>query len=52
MCFWRCQEAEKDECFKVILTEASGGAKLGRIHKSIITIVNDDGKFQSYMCLM
>ena len=41
--FFISQEAEKDECFKVELTELSPGAKLGRIRKTIVTIVNDDG---------
>lgn len=37
------QEMEKDETFKVELLEAiPEGAKLGRIKKTIITIVNDD----------
>lgn len=36
------QEAEKDECFKVEITKLSEGAKLGRIKKTIVTIVNDD----------
>lgn len=39
------QEAEKDECFKVELTELSPGAKMGRIQKTIVTIVNDDGLY-------
>ena len=39
------QEKEKDECFKVDLISVSPeGAKLGRIRKTIVTIVNDDGK--------
>ena len=38
------QEMEKDENFKVILLEASGGGKLGRIKKTVVTIVNDDGE--------
>jgi len=36
------QEAEKDECFKVEISKLSEGAKLGRIKKTIVTIVNDD----------
>ena len=39
------QEVEKDECFKVDLLECSAGAKFGRIRKTIITIVNDDGEW-------
>jgi len=36
------QEAEKDECFKVEIMKLSEGAKLGRVKKTIVTIVNDD----------
>eukprot|EP00918_Siedleckia_nematoides_P097649 GHVU01213916.1.p1 GENE.GHVU01213916.1~~GHVU01213916.1.p1 ORF type:complete len:844 (+),score=116.55 GHVU01213916.1:178-2709(+) len=36
------QEMEKDENFKVEILEVSNGAKLGRIKKTVITIVNDD----------
>jgi solute carrier family 8 (sodium/calcium exchanger) len=36
------QEAEKDECFRVELLSVSEGAKLGRVKKTIISIVNDD----------
>ena len=43
MTFKILQEQEKDECFKVELTELSPGAKMGRIQKTIVTIVNDDG---------
>ena len=43
MIFKILQEQEKDECFKVELTELSPGAKMGRIQKTIVTIVNDDG---------
>ena len=39
------QEFEKDENFEVILeSESSQGAKLGKLKKTIVTIVNDDGK--------
>ena len=38
------QEKEKDESFKVDLVGCSEGAKLGRIRKTIVTIVNDDGE--------
>ena len=38
------QEKEKDECFKVEILQVDGGAKLGRIKRAIITIVNDDGE--------
>ncbi|XP_013386884.1 sodium/calcium exchanger 1 isoform X2 [Lingula anatina] len=36
------QEMEKDESFKVELFDPTGGAQLGRIKKTIITLVNDD----------
>ena len=42
------QEKEKDECFRVELLEVSPGAKIGRIKKTIVTIVNDDGKQPCY----
>ncbi len=44
------KEQEKDECFKVELLEiVTPGAKLGRVKKTIVTIVNDDGKI--YFCI-
>ncbi|CAH1793840.1 unnamed protein product [Owenia fusiformis] len=36
------QEAEKDENFKLSLIEVSPGCKMGRIQRTIVTIVNDD----------
>lgn len=36
------QEFEKDECFKVTLTGVDAGAKLGKVTRTIVTIVNDD----------
>lgn len=36
------QEKEKDESFRVEIFDPSPGAKLGRISKTIVTIVNDD----------
>ncbi|KAI0228381.1 Sodium/calcium exchanger 3 [Lamellibrachia satsuma] len=37
------ETAEKDECFKVILTDISPkGAKIGQTSKTIISVVNDD----------
>ena len=38
------QEFEKDENFELILESVSAGAKLGRLHSTVVTIVNDDGK--------
>lgn len=43
--FCKLQEKEKDESFKIELVSVSEGAKLGRAKRAIITIVNDDGKF-------
>lgn len=39
------QKAERDETFGVELTETTGGAELGKIRRTIITIVQDDGMF-------
>ena len=33
---------EKDESFCVVLYEPQGGMKLGRVWKTVVTIVNDD----------
>ncbi|XP_045213342.1 sodium/calcium exchanger 3-like isoform X2 [Mercenaria mercenaria] len=33
---------ERDECFAIELGECDGGAELGKIKKTIVTIVNDD----------
>ncbi len=37
-------EAEKDESFAVELYDPSGGAQLGKHTKTVVTIINDDGK--------
>ena len=37
-------EFEKDENFEVELFEATGGAKVGKINRTAVTITNDDGK--------
>ena len=37
------QDAEKDEHFKVILSDPTDGAQLGSKVKTVITIVNDEG---------
>lgn len=34
---------EKDENFEVEIFEPSGGAKLGKINRTAVTITNDDG---------
>ena len=38
------QSAEKDESFSLELFDAKGGVKLGRVGKTVVTIINDDGK--------
>ena len=35
---------EKDETFMIQLSETTGGLKLGRLKRTVVTIVNDDGK--------
>jgi len=37
-------KAEKDECFEIELYDPEGGAKLGRVSRTAVTISNDDGK--------
>ena len=39
------QTAEKDESFSIELFEPRGGVKLGRVGKTVVTIINDDGEF-------
>ncbi|XP_033630178.1 sodium/calcium exchanger 3-like [Asterias rubens] len=36
------QEYEKDESFQIELYEPTGGAQLGRLKKTVVTIINDD----------
>lgn len=36
------QTAEKDESFSIELFDAKGGVKLGRVGKTVVTIINDD----------
>ena len=38
------KDFEKDESFVIELRAPTGGATLGRLQKTIVTIVNDDGK--------
>lgn len=38
------QEYEKDESFEIELFDPSPGAELGRLKKTVVTIVNDDGR--------
>jgi solute carrier family 8 (sodium/calcium exchanger) len=37
-------EAEKDESFAVELYDPTGGAQLGKHTRTVVTIINDDGK--------
>ena len=37
-------EFEKDENFELELFEPSGGAKIGKINRTAVTITNDDGE--------
>lgn len=39
------KQFEKDESFIIKLRNPTGGASLGRLQKTIVTIVNDDGEF-------
>ena len=36
---------EKNEHFELELFDATGGASVGRLNKTTVTIVNDDGKY-------
>lgn len=38
------KDFEKDESFVILLKNPTGGATLGRLQKTIVTIVNDDGR--------
>ena len=38
------KDFEKDETFIIELKDPTGGAKLGRLQSTIVTIVNDDGR--------
>ena len=37
-------EAEKDESFAVEIYDPTGGAQLGKHTRTVVTIINDDGK--------
>ena len=37
-------EFEKDENFEIELFDPEGGAKVGKINRTAVTITNDDGK--------
>ena len=38
-------EAEKDESFAIELYDPTGGAQIGKHPKTVVTIINDDGKY-------
>ena len=37
-------EFEKDENFEIELFDPEGGAKIGKVSRTAVTITNDDGK--------
>ena len=38
-------EFEKDENFEIELFDPEGGAKIGKVNRTAVTITNDDGKY-------
>ena len=42
--FFLDKSAVKDESFSIELYDPKGGVKLGRVSKTVVTIINDDGK--------
>ena len=43
-------EFEKDENFELELFEPEGGAKIGKVNRTAVTITNDDGKYNARPC--
>ena len=43
-------EFEKDENFELELFEPEGGAKIGKVNRTAVTITNDDGKYNERSC--
>ena len=43
------QEQERDCSFMVELNAPTDGSELGKMCKTVVTLVNDDGKFISYL---
>ena len=41
-------EFEKDENFEIELFDPEGGAKIGKVNRTAVTITNDDGKHDCY----
>lgn len=46
------QDEEKDEHFKIILSDPTAGAQLGSKNKTVVTIVNDEGKMNLILKLI
>lgn len=44
------KSAEKDESFSLELFDPKGGVKLGRLWKTVVTIINDDG--ECFVCFL
>ena len=42
-------EFEKDENFEIELFDPEGGAKIGKVNRTAVTITNDDGKHDCYL---
>ena len=42
-------EFEKDENFEIELFDPEGGAKIGKVNRTAVTITNDDGKYDCYL---
>ena len=43
-------EFEKDENFEIELFDPEGGAKIGKVSRTAVTITNDDGKHIQSIC--
>lgn len=44
--------AEKDEHFEIELFDPEGGAKLGQINRTAVTITNDDGQWSNVVVVL
>ena len=42
-------EFEKDENFEIELFDPEGGAKIGKVNRTAVTITNDDGKNDCFL---
>ena len=45
-------EFEKDENFEIELFDPEGGAKIGKVNRTAVTITNDDGKYKCCLDLI